>query len=133
MQPQRQFKIESYEIANNEISVMTEKNYIAIPVTIPLDKFEWWLRVEDKLQWVIDTSDHTGEHQQFTGTMSLEEYWNTSDIDIHNDLYEYIFSNPILTIDGVIYSTGLDSLLFSFTLHNAKRVLPRWEHEQSID
>lgn len=76
MQPQ-QFSIESYEVTNDEVIVMAEKYNSAIPVTIPKDKFEWWLRLEDKLNWELNTSDHQGEHHQFFGTMSLAEYWDS--------------------------------------------------------
>ncbi len=128
---QQQFTIESYEVVKGVIIVMLEKYDIGIPVTIPQDKFEWWLRVEDKLQWVFDTSDHTGEHQQFNGTMSMDEYWATSDIDIHNDLYGYITGNPI-TYEGAVFTNSMDSILLAFDLHNAKRVnsapFERWEH-----
>ena len=136
MQKQPQyFAIESYEIANNEITVMLEKYSIAIPVKIPLDKFEWWLRTNDKLQWELNTSDHTGQHQQFNGTMSLDEYWATDSHYIRQDLYQYICSNPI-NRDGVTFTNSVDSLNLAFDLHNATRVNPvfntRWEHEQEI-
>lgn len=133
-QPQH-FAIESYEIVNNEITVMLEKFSIAIPVTIPQDKFEWWLLNNDKLQWELNSSDHTGEHQQFTGTMSLDEYWNTDSHFIRQDLYQYITTHPIKR-DDVVYSNSVDSLNLAFDLHNASRINPvfntRWEHDQDI-
>lgn len=132
---QQQFTVESYEVVKGVIIVMLERYDIGLPVTIPQDKFEWWLKINDKLEWVMDTSDHTGDHQQFTGTMSLEEYWATSDIDIHKDLYGYIIGNPI-TYEGVVFTNSLPSILLAFDLHNAKRVnsapFERWEHEQAI-
>lgn len=135
MKQQPQFNIESYEVADNEITVMLEKYNIGIPVIIPQDKFEWWLRTNDKLQWELNLADHTGTHQQFNGTMSLEEYWNTGSQFINADLYDYITSNPI-TRDGVVYTNSVDSLNLAFDLHNASRVNPvfntRWEHEQEI-
>lgn len=130
MQPQ--FKIESYEIANNEIIVMLEKYNAGIPVTIPQDKFEWWLRVENKLDWELNASDHQGQHQQFFGTMSLAEYWDGDKHYIHNDLYEYITSHPIKK-DGVTFSNSLENILLHFDMFNAKRITPhRWEHDQEI-
>jgi len=128
---QPQFNIESFEVANNEIVVMTEKYSIAIPVTIPQDKFEWWLRVNDKLQWQIKGSDN----QSITGTMSLDEYWATGMMYIIPDLYQYIITNPI-NRDGVVYSNSVESLNLAFDLHNAQRINPvfntRWEHEQDV-
>lgn len=135
MQKQPHFKIEGYEIANNEITVMLEKYSIAIPVIIPQDKFEFWLRTEDKLQWQLVTADHTGQPQEFNGTMSLDEYWNTGDQYITPDLYQYIITNPI-NRDGVVYSNSVESLNLAFDLHNAQRINPvfntRWEHEQDV-
>jgi len=135
MKQQPQFKIESYELDNNEITVMLEKYSIAIPVTIPQDKFEWWLRTNDKLQWVLNTHDHSGYHQQFQGTMSLAEYWESDTHHIKADLYDYITTNPIKR-DDVVYTNSTESLLLAFDLHNAQRINPlfntRWEHEQEI-
>lgn len=133
-QPQ-QFKIEGYDLINNEIIVDIEKYSISIPVTIPLDKFEWWLKTNDRLQWEMNLSDHQGVHQQFTGTMSLEEYWNTDTSQIKEDLYGYISTNPI-TREGVVYSNSLQSLLLAFDLHNFGRFTPvfqeRWDSEQDF-
>lgn len=128
---QPQFNIENYIVANNEIVVMAEKYSIGIPVTIPQDKFEWWLRVNNKLQWELKST----ESQPITGTMSLDEYWNTDSHFIRQDLYQYISSNPIKR-DDVVYSNSLDSLNLAFDLHNAQRINPvfntRWEHDQEI-
>lgn len=132
-QPQL-FKVEGYE-ADNEITVMLEKYSIAIPVTIPQDKFEFWLRTEDKLQWVLNTHDHSGYHQQFQGTMSLQEYWDTATHCIKQDLYEYITTHPIKR-DEVVYTNSTESLLLAFDLFNVQRINPlfntRGEHEQEI-
>jgi len=126
---QPQFNIEGFEITNNEITVNTEKYSIIIPVTIPLDKFEWWLRVNDKLQWKLTGS----ETQNITGNMSLEEYWQTDPQLICADLYSYVISNPIVR-DGAVFTNSVDSLNLAFGLHNARRSEPvfnsRWEHDQ---
>lgn len=126
------FSINSYNVFNNEIIVNTERYSIIIPVTIPLDKFELWLRTTDKLQWVIHTKCNT-EH--FIGTMSSSEYWQTQESYIKEDIYNYIISNPI-TREGVVYTNSLGSLLLAFDLHNAQRISPvfntRWEHEQDV-
>lgn len=135
MKKQREFKIESYDIQDKEILVDLQKCSISIPVTIPQDKFEWWLRVNNKLEWVFDISDHTGEHQQFNGTMSLGEYWATNTEYIHDDLYDYIVSHPI-KYNGAIFTNSLVSIMLTFELHNDRRVEPmpfeRWEHDQEI-
>lgn len=126
------FNIENYQATETEVIVTTERYSIAIPVTIPKDKFELWLRVKDKLQWTIHTG---GKIQQFTGTMSLSEYWATAAKFIQQDLYEYIINHPIKRED-VVYSNSVESLLLAFDLHNVQRVEPifntRWEHDQEI-
>ncbi len=131
----KHFNIESYEIAENKITVILEKYSIAIPVIIPQDKFEWWLKINDKLRYELNTSDHTGQHHQFEATLSLGEYWDTATKYINQDLYDYICSNPI-SRDDVVYSNSVDSLNLAFDLHNAKRINPvfniRWEHDQEI-
>lgn len=133
-QPQH-FSIESYDINQNEIIVMLQKYNIGIPITIPVDRFEWWLRLNGKLEWIIDTSDHQGEHQQFFGTMSIPEYWATEEKYIIKDLYEYITSNPI-TREGVLFTNSTESILLAFELHNVQRenrlFNTRWEHDQEI-
>lgn len=127
---QQFFKIENYEVTEAEVIATTERYKIAIPVTIPRDKFELWLRVKGKLQWTIHTG---GKIQQFTGTMSLPEYWATDQQHIKQDLYEYILSHPI-TRDGVVYTDSVQSLLLAFDLHNSQRFQPLpfelWEHDQ---
>lgn len=129
MQPQ-QFNIEGYYITDNEITVTTERYSIVIPVIIPMDKFEWWLRVNDRLKWEL-----TGSEKTINGTMSLQEYWATDPHYIKQDIYAYIISNPI-TREGVVYSDSVQSLLLAFDLHNTQRISPvfntRWEFEQEI-
>jgi len=129
---QKFFNIENYDVTDTEIVATTERYKIAIPVTIPRDKFELWLRVKGKLQWTIHTG---GKIQQFTGTMSLPEYWAIDQQHIKQDIYEYIILHPIKR-DGAVYSNSIDSLLLAFDLHNSQRVNPvfntRWEFEQEI-
>lgn len=90
------FEIEDYNISDEEIEVTTfkngeEKNYI-----IDRQKFERWLRHNDKLDYCFDWSDYRGDHQQDTGQMSLEEYWESSRKCICEDIYDYI----IVKIEG---------------------------------
>lgn len=129
MQPQ-QFKIEGYELENSQITVMLEKYNIAMPITIPQDRFEWWLRLNKKLEWEISAPD-----LKLLGNMTLDEYYKTDDQHIKQDLYSYITGNPI-TREGVLYTNSMESIMLAFDLHNAQRINPlfntRWEHEQEI-
>jgi len=131
---QPQFNIEGFEISENEITVSTERYSIVIPVLIPLDKFEWWLKMNDKLEWNMNLGGDVVE--AFFGKMTLHEYWLTDPVYINQDLYAYISTNPIITKEGDFFSNGLDSLLLAFDKHNAARLNPvfntRWEHSQEI-
>jgi hypothetical protein len=132
----KHFQISFYLLDEIEIVVTLEKYSIEIPVTIPRKKFEFWLRLNERLTWEFNTSDHQGQHQQFCGTMSLSEYWDSDSSYIKQDLYDYITTHPI-NRDGVIFSNSVDSLLLAFELHNASRINPqpfqeRWEHDQKI-
>jgi hypothetical protein len=60
---------------------------------IPLSKFEDWLQRTDRLNWVHDWSDHTGEHCQESGTYTLDQYWDMSHKYIAHDIYTYILIN----------------------------------------
>ncbi len=119
MQQPQQFNIADYELKDNEITVTTERYSIHIPVFIPVDKFEWWLKINDRLQWEIK-----GSGQNITGNMSLAEYWATDPAHIKQDIYGYISTNPIVTAEGDFFSNGLDSLLLAFDRHNAARINP---------
>ena len=113
--PEPLFIIEGYdrEVKDGYIIVECEKNDILIPVEIPEKKFHLFLREEDKLSWIMDSSDHTGEHVQASGDMSYEEYWNCETRYIYEDLYEYITTHPI-NFRGKIYENALESLLPAF-------------------
>ena len=71
---------------------------------IPLSQFEKWLDRTDRLEWVHDWSDNTGEHCQETGRYSISQYWQMSAKQIQHDIYEFIvihFTNPL---QGIINS-----------------------------
>lgn len=119
------FKVTNYEIIGNFISVIITKYHIEIPIRIPTDKFEHFLKIEDKLDWELNTTDHTGEHLQFLGTMSLDEYWNTNKKYILVDLYDYITKNPI-TFRGQVFTDSVRNLCLTFDLCNAKRKHPEF-------
>ena len=73
----------------NSLTVELENN----TCEIPLSKFEAWLERTDRLNWVHDWSDHTGEHCQESGTYTLDQYWDMSHQYIAHDIYTYILIN----------------------------------------
>lgn len=120
----KHFLIEDYEIKNETVIVTLQKSGVIIPITIPLEKFKFFLVTNGKLDWELNTSDHTGEHQQFTGSMTMDEYWGTDEKLIHEDLYEYITTNPI-TYRGDVYTDSVGQINRSFDLFIAKRRMPQ--------
>jgi hypothetical protein len=73
----------------NSLTVELENN----TCEIPLSKFEAWLERTDRLNWVHDWSDHSGEHCQESGTYTLDQYWDMSHQYIAHDIYTYILIN----------------------------------------
>lgn len=57
-------------------------------VVIDKEKFELFLRMNNKLDYVIDYNE-CGEHKQSTGTISIDEYYEHGET-IVADLIEYI-------------------------------------------
>lgn len=129
---QPQFNIESYENENGHLIVTIERNDLAFPAHVDKDKFEWWLRINDKLEWAMSTSDHTGEPKHFNGTMSLGEYWEL-DYNVKEDLYEYMKTNQV-EVEGAKYT--FDDLLLLLDIRGSQYInitpIPRWEHDQEI-
>ena len=85
------FNITDFNLWEKEIEVLTDKK----DYFIPRQKFEDWLRWDDRLNWEMNYSDHNGDHKQETGVMSLEEYWSTDQKGIKEDLYDYIVTKII--------------------------------------
>lgn len=82
---------------DNQITVDLDTNRCFIP----LDQFEAWLKRTDRLQWVHDYSDYTGEHCQDTGEYSFDQYWQMAQAYIKHDIYEFIVINFIDPIKGI--------------------------------
>ena len=116
----KNFIIADYEVCENSLIAYLQKNCIQIPITLPTSKFEQWLRHNDRLSWELNTTDNTGEHLQFHGTMSIDEYWNTDKKYIKADLYDYITRNPI-TFRGEVYTDSMANIMLAFDIHEAGR------------
>jgi hypothetical protein len=80
------FKISDYEKNENVINVFTETDQ---QIDINYTKFMDWLTWDERREWVMDYSEG-GEHIQKSGTLSDEEYWNSSRSQIIEDLYDFI-------------------------------------------
>lgn len=65
------------------------------------DLYEFWLLIEKKLEWEMNSSDDRGEHKVTLGNLSMDEYWGSNDEEIQKDLYEYIKQNPIAYIKNL--------------------------------
>jgi hypothetical protein len=87
------FAINGFERCEDTLTVYTDKN----TCHIPLQDFEKWLKRTDRLQWIEDWSDHTGEHCQESGEYTLSQYWDMGARFISVDIYDFIvihFVNP---------------------------------------
>lgn len=119
----QEFNIEIFTlIRENDIIVFIEKYGIAIPITIPQDKFKIFLLTQSKLEFQLIYSEEPGPND---GNMTMQEYWRTGRKKaglelIHKDLYEYIVSHSI-TYEGVVFSNSLTSIKLAFDLHKAFR------------
>lgn len=120
----KHFLINRYETIGTFLNVVIERFDFEIPIKIPTDKFEQFLNHEGKLDWIIDTNDHTGEHLQFSGTMDMEEYWLNDRRIIEKDLYQYITMNPI-TYRGKVLTNSLAQIMLIFYNANANRTRPQ--------
>jgi hypothetical protein len=68
---------------------------------IQVDQFEAWLKRTDRLQWVHDYADYTGEHCQDTGEYSLDQYWQMAQAYIKHDIYEFIVIHFVDPFKGI--------------------------------
>lgn len=99
------FSIDRFEIIDDGIEVTTQKYGCKIPVYIPGDKFETWLKEKGKLDEVQDISNDTQERDKA-------------------NLYEYITTNPIL-FRGTVMENSVASLNIQFELALLQKIPKR--------
>ena len=88
---QNLFHIDEYNVYDDEIEVFLLKDGQEKTIFISREKFEKWLKEDNRLDWVFDCADTMGEHYQETGTMPVESYYEACTIDeVKTDLYDYI-------------------------------------------
>lgn len=81
------------DINTNILSVQLESN----TCHIPLIAFERWLIQSDKLSWVHDWSDESGQHCQETGEYTIEQYWDMGMRHIKADIYDFFVIHKFIT------------------------------------
>lgn len=94
------FKITDFSVEHddNEIIATLDTQHVC---HIPLNKFERWLKQTDRLEWVHEYSDNTGDHIQETGRYTMDQYWGMSRAYLKYDIYEFIgihFIDPFTSI-----------------------------------
>ncbi len=120
---QKHFNVDQFEVMENLIEVSIMKAGVSIPITIPKDKFLFFLLRDGKLDSEMEY-ELLGENKiPITSTMSQQEYWATAKKDIQQDLYEYIISNPI-TYRGNVFTNSVMQLNNSFDLFIARKRRP---------
>lgn len=105
-----QLKISDYEIDEKYICLeaYNESGTFREEVRILKTKFASWLKANEKLDWVKDSSDHNGDHVQQAGTWNFEEYLNARPHWIvEDDLVEYlqeVVFKPAQVFDDILKS-----------------------------
>ena len=85
------FQIDTYEVFENDIEIEILQNDKLELITASRLQFEKWLEDSDRLDYCFDSCDAFGEHQQETGTLPVERYFDDyKDEKIKNDLYDFI-------------------------------------------
>lgn len=85
------FEIDEYELFDEEINVTVTNGHQEKEIPVPRERFEKWLKYDDRLEWIRDSVDHLGEHVQQTGTVPAEMYWEDfHSYRIKSDLYDFI-------------------------------------------
>ena len=116
------FEIENYRFIEktNSVLVYIKRDKLAIPITIPKEKFEFWLRTSQRLMTTLVLHEENQETIQADAVMSKEEYWKLNHKEIHSDLYDYIIGNPI-NYRGTLYERSLVSINYAFEMHKIRR------------
>jgi hypothetical protein len=113
------FEIEDFNLFDEEIEVIAIKGEQEKTISVPRGRFEKWLQNDDRLEYCIDSVDHTGEHVQNLGTISVEDYWSDINISKTRDLYEFIVLKMMDSRKIFDIQTPLKSILNAYTLLTA--------------
>lgn len=115
----KHFEIENYRpIKDNELLVYIVRGKLSMPITIPKEQFEFWLMIAQRLVTKMILHDPKEGDRLVDGIMSKEEYWSLPDKEIHEDLYSYITTHPMI-YRGQVYNNPLVSINWGFNNHRA--------------
>lgn len=67
------------------------------PIIILHLQFKKWLQEKGYLKWERNTSDHTGNHQQLTGTIEYKEFLK-QELKA-KDLHEYLVDKKLTSLE----------------------------------
>lgn len=108
------FEIIDFNLFDEEIEVIAVKGEREKTISVPRARFEKWLQNDGRLNYCIDSVDHTGEHVQDLGTISIEDYWSDINIEKKRDLYEFIVLKMMDSRKIFDIQTSLQSILKTF-------------------
>ena len=86
--------VTDYEKINSQVHVLCENFEGEIVIEIEKSQFEDWLDYDDRLGFCMDW-ESGGNHQQLTGNIDLQEYWELDTMFIKKDLHDYLTSKII--------------------------------------
>lgn len=85
------FEIIRYEVVDSHINVVILKDNKELPVKITERRYVEYLKLHDKLEVPMTVHLFDGEASEPVNvSMTIEEYWQTSDFDIKQDIYDFI-------------------------------------------
>jgi hypothetical protein len=116
------FEIDDFELQENKILVDIFKGGKPQTVTIPRASYEKWLSDSGRLDWVTDSCTYNGEHEQKTGTLTIDYYWFDVCTEKKSDLYDWIvlkwisegvfnIEQPLANIMGGHFFTALNAAI----------------------
>jgi hypothetical protein len=110
--PKPLIEIDTWEMDLNLIKVSALKNNIPVDYELSIVKFEAFIDRHGKRDYCSDPSDYRGEHVQDAGTMSWDEYYEST--YLMEDLIEFIiiqeadqvFTDISAGINKIVAMTG---------------------------
>lgn len=116
------FEIENFILQDDKIFVNILKRGKEESIKINRAEYEKWLISSGRLEWINDSVSYNGEHEQDSGTIAIDNYWNDINVDKDNDLYDWILlkwvaedvfeiKQPLSNILGFHFFTSLTTAI----------------------